>query len=251
LIKIENLSKSVGHTHILKGITLRLKAGEVCALIGPSGSGKTSLLRCINFLDSFQEGCITIDSCSLTHSQVMNPTRNDRELIRKLRLRVGMVFQNFHLFPHMTVLKNIVEAPIRVMKMQRKDAEDKAFSLLQRVRMQDKAHAYPSTLSGGEQQRAAIARALALNPQVLLLDEPTSSLDPELVGEVLEVVEDLTNDGITMLIVTHEMGFARETATRVIVMDDGRVIEDAHPRTIFSCPQHQRTKLFLSRVIRQ
>ena len=252
MIKIRNLHKSFGDHHLFKGISLDIKRGEVVVLIGPSGSGKSTFLRCINGLEPFEQGEIDVDGIALHSLNRARPSKEDVEAIRRVRLRVGMVFQQFNLFPHMTVLENITLAPAQVLGIDREKAKEDALAFLRRINLEKKAHSMPGTLSGGEQQRAAIARALAMRPQAMLFDEPTASLDPEMVGEVLSVIRDLVNQkGMTTLVSTHEMGFAREVADRVIVFADGDIIESGPPEEIFTNPKHERTKLFLSRVLKK
>ncbi len=239
MIEIENLHKSFGEAHILKGIDLSIAAQEVVVIIGPSGSGKSTLLRCMNYLEEPTEGKITVDGIELSGEANIN----------KVRTEVGMVFQRFNLFPHMTVLDNITLAPQKVRKMARNEAETLAHELLGKVGLADKADAYPEQLSGGQQQRVAIARALAMRPKVMLFDEPTSALDPEMVGEVLDVMRSLAESGMTMVVVTHEMGFAREVGDRLLFVDEGRIIEQGTPKEVFEHPREERTKLFLSKVL--
>jgi len=239
IIRIRNLHKWFGPLHVLKGISLEVAPGEKLVIIGPSGSGKSTLIRTINRLEDFQEGEVVVDGMNV---------KDDRAL-RAVRREVGMVFQQFNLFPHMTVLENITLAPMRVRGWPRERAEGKALELLERVGILDQAGKYPGQLSGGQQQRVAIARALAMEPKVMLFDEPTSALDPEMVGEVLDVMRDLARGGMTMLVVTHEMGFAREVADRVIFMDGGQIVEEGRPEEIFSRPKEERTKSFLQRVL--
>jgi len=251
MIKIRNLHKSFGEQRLFKGIDLDVLRGEVVVLIGPSGSGKSTFLRCINGLETFEQGEVDVDDISLHSINHSKPTKKDREAIRQVRLRVGMVFQQFNLFPHMTVIENIIEAPVRVLGIERKKVEADAFAFLRRINLEKKAGSRPETLSGGEQQRVAIARALAMKPQAMLFDEPTASLDPEMVGEVLAVIKDLVYlEGMTTLISTHEMDFAREVADRVIVFADGDIIDSGTPEEIFSRPGNERTKTFLSRVLK-
>lgn len=250
MIRVSNLHKYYGSHHVLKGIDLDVAKGEVVVLVGPSGSGKSTFLRCINGLEPFQEGQITIDEAEL-HPTIKKPPKNELETIRKVRLRVGMVFQHYNLFPHMTTLENITEAPVRVLGMDRTSAEGLALEFLKRVNLEKKAHARPERLSGGEQQRVAIARALAMRPEAMLFDEPTSSLDPELVGEVLSVIRDLVSEGMTTLISTHEMGFAKEVAHRIAVFDNGDIVEVSSPEEIFTEPKNERTKIFLSRILKK
>ena len=239
IIRIRNLHKWFGPLHVLKGINLEVAPGEKLVIIGPSGSGKSTLIRTINRLEDFQEGEVVVDGMNV---------KDDRAL-RAVRREVGMVFQQFNLFPHMTVLENITLAPMRVRGWPRERAEGKALELLERVGILDQAGKYPGQLSGGQQQRVAIARALAMEPKVMLFDEPTSALDPEMVGEVLDVMRDLARGGMTMLVVTHEMGFAREVADRVVFMDGGQIVEEGRPEEIFSRPKEERTKSFLQRVL--
>jgi len=250
MIRVRNLFKSFGGQRLFSGLNLDISQGEVVVCIGPSGSGKSTFLRCINGLEYFQEGEIEVDGTALHSVNRIKPTGADREAIRQVRLKVGMVFQQFNLFPHMTVIENIIEAPIQVLRERKEHAVDGARALLQRVNLEAKVNSYPDQLSGGEQQRVAIARALAMRPRVMLFDEPTSSLDPEMVGEVLSVIRDLVDDGMTTVIVTHEMGFAREIADRVVVFDRGEIVETGRPETIFIQPQTDRTRAFLSRILK-
>jgi len=250
MIKVRGLHKYYGDHHLFKGIDLDIERGEVVVLIGPSGSGKSTFLRCINGLEYFQGGEIIIDGIGLHSINRLKPTRQDLALIRRVRLKVGMVFQQFNLFPHMTVLNNIIEAPVRVLGMDKGEATRQALSLLKRIKLEKKRDSYPETLSGGEQQRVAIARALAMRPEAMLFDEPTSSLDPEMVGEVLSVIKDLVNEGMTTIIATHEMDFAREVADKVVVFDNGDIVEMGPPEEIFTRPKAERTKAFLSRILR-
>lgn len=240
MIEIHNLSKSFGKLEVLKNINLSVNEKEVVVLIGASGSGKSTLLRCLNFLEVAQSGEIFIDS------EKIDIAKTD---LNKVREKVGMVFQHFNLFPHKTVLENIIEAPIYVRKKTKSEANAKAMELLKKVGLEDKANYYPEQLSGGQKQRVAIARALAMEPKVMLFDEPTSALDPELVGEVLQVMKDLAGEGMTMVIVTHEMGFAKEVADRVIMLADGNIIEEGHPSDIFAHPKHERTQRFLNQIL--
>jgi polar amino acid transport system ATP-binding protein len=240
MIDVRNLSKSFGKLDVLKDIDLQVNEQEVVVLIGASGSGKSTLLRCLNFLEVAEQGEVTIDS------EKIDLTKTN---LNKVREKVGMVFQHFNLFPHKTVLENIIEAPIFVRKETKEAASAKAMTLLKKVGLADKANYYPEQLSGGQKQRVAIARALAMEPKVMLFDEPTSALDPELVGEVLQVMKDLAREGMTMVIVTHEMGFAREVADRVIMLADGNIIEEGHPSEIFVNPQHERTQRFLNQIL--
>jgi len=240
MIKIRNLYKSFGDLEVLKGLDLDVEEGEVVVIIGASGSGKSTLLRCINFLEESDSGEIWVEDKLVHH------TGSD---INAVRQEVGMVFQHFNLFPHMTVLENVIEGPVQVKKVPRKKAVVRARGLLDKVGLSDKAGSYPSSLSGGQKQRVAIARALAMEPKVMLFDEPTSALDPELVGEVLLVMEDLAREGMTMIVVTHEMWFAREAADRVIFMDEGVFLESGSPEKMFTEPEEERTRAFLSKIL--
>ncbi len=240
MIKVRDLHKSFGKQHVLKGINEHIKKGEVVVIIGPSGSGKSTFLRCLNLLEHPSSGEIIFEGVSITSKE------ND---INKQREKMGMVFQQFNLFPHMTVLQNITLAPIKVKNTSKEEAEKIAFNLLKRVGLEDKANSYPAQLSGGQKQRIAIARALAMAPDVMLFDEPTSALDPEMVGEVLEVMKQLASEGMTMVVVTHEMGFAKEVGDRVIFMDEGNIVEQGTPKEIFEKSNHPRTKDFLGKVL--
>ena len=240
MIDVKNLKKSFGDVHVLTGITTHVNNGECICIIGPSGSGKSTFLRCLNLLEKPEEGEIIIDG-----QEILDPKLN----VDKFRENVGMVFQHFNLFPNMTVLKNITLAPVRLGKWNAAEADQKARALLKRVGLEEKANVFPGKLSGGQKQRVAIARALAMNPEVLLFDEPTSALDPEMVGEVLEVMKELAQEGMTMLVVTHEMGFAREVSDRVLFMDEGIILEDKKPEELFTNPGEARTREFLSKVL--
>ena len=250
MIRIRDLQKYFGEQQLFRGIDLDIGKGEVVVCIGPSGSGKSTFLRCINALEFFQKGEISVAGIALHSLNRQQPGAYDHESIRKVRLKVGMVFQQFNLFPHMNVLKNIIEAPMRVLGVRKTEAIDEAVSLLRRINLEEKVSSYPDELSGGEQQRVAIARALAMKPAAMLFDEPTSSLDPEMVGEVLSVIKALVNEGMTTLIATHEMGFAREVADRVVVFDKGEIVEIGPPEEIFTSPKAERTRTFLSRVLK-
>jgi len=250
VIRIRDLQKSFGEQQLFRGIDLDIGKGEVVVCIGPSGSGKSTFLRCINALEFFQKGEISVAGIALHSLNRQQPGAYDHESIRKVRLKVGMVFQQFNLFPHMNVLENIIEAPMRVLGVGKADAIDGAVSLLRRINLEEKVGSYPDELSGGEQQRVAIARALAMKPEAMLFDEPTSSLDPEMVGEVLSVIKALVNEGMTTVIATHEMGFAREVADRVVVFDKGEIVEIGMPEEIFTNPKAERTRTFLSRVLK-
>ncbi|MCX4975712.1 amino acid ABC transporter ATP-binding protein [Streptomyces sp. NBC_00620] len=250
MVDIKSVHKSFGSLEVLKGVDLEVRTGEVTVVLGPSGSGKSTLLRTINHLEKVDQGWISVDGTLVGYRRSGDKLYELREReILKQRTQIGFVFQNFNLFPHLTVLDNIVEAPVSALKRPRKDAVETARKLLERVGLSDKADAYPKQLSGGQQQRVAIARALALEPKLLLFDEPTSALDPELVGEVLDVIKDLAHQGTTMIVVTHEIGFAREVADTVVFMDDGRVVEQGAPGDVLDKPQHERTRAFLSKVL--
>ena len=240
LIKVENLQKAFGKVEVLKGINTEIKKGEVVCIIGPSGSGKSTFLRTLNLLESPTGGSIVFDGTDITAKGAD---------VNRHRMRMGMVFQQFNLFPHMTVLKNMTIAPIKLLKLSKAEAEERAMKLLERVGLADRADSYPSQLSGGQKQRIAIVRALCMQPDVMLFDEPTSALDPEMVGEVLEVMKSLASDGMTMAVVTHEMGFAREVADRVLFIDEGIIMEEGKPDELFQTPKSARLKDFLSKVI--
>lgn len=240
MLYVNNLYKCFGETQVLKGIDEHIKKGEVLVLIGPSGSGKSTFLRCLNLLERPTFGEITFEGKSITNKECD---------INKIREKMGMVFQQFNLFPHKTVLENITMAPIKVKKISKEKAIEKAMELLAKVGLSDKANSYPSSLSGGQKQRIAIARALAMEPDVMLFDEPTSALDPEMVGEVLNVMKQLAKDGMTMVVVTHEMGFAKEVGSRIIFMDNGKIIEKGEPNEIFFNPKNSRTREFLSKIL--
>ena len=239
VIKASNVKKQYGKLEVLKDISIDIKEGEVVCIIGPSGSGKSTFLRCLNKLEEIQGGSITILGEELVNNKNID----------KLRENIGMVFQHFNLFPHLTVLQNMILAPVELKKMNKEEAINKALELLDRVGLKDKKDVYPDTLSGGQKQRVAIARALEMNPKIMLFDEPTSALDPEMVGEVLKVMKDLAEEGMTMVIVTHEMGFAKEVANRVIFMDKGYILEDGNPDEIFTSPKSDRCKEFLDKII--
>ncbi|KJS87858.1 MAG: hypothetical protein JM58_02785 [Peptococcaceae bacterium BICA1-8] len=250
MIIIDNISKSFGTLEVLKGVSLYVKPGEVVVVIGPSGSGKSTLLRCINYLEKINSGQIKVDGQLIGRKEVNGRLVDaPNKEIYKIRSGIGMVFQRFNLFPHMTVLQNIMEAPISVKKVSKQEAAELAVQLLEKVGLEEKANAYPAHLSGGQQQRVAIARALAMKPKIMLFDEPTSSLDPELVGEVLAVMKDLAKEGMTMVVVTHEMSFAKEVADRVIFMDEGKIVEEGPPSQIFTNPSHPRTREFLVKIL--
>lgn len=240
IIEVKGLKKSFGNNEVLKGIDLRVEQGEVVCIIGPSGSGKSTLLRCLNRLEEINGGSVVVKDTDISKADVN---------INKARENIGMVFQHFNLFPHLTVLENITLAPVKLSKLKQADAKAKALDLLNKVGLDDKADAYPASLSGGQKQRVAIARALAMDPDIMLFDEPTSALDPEMVGEVLGVMKNLAQEGMTMVVVTHEMGFAREMGDRVIFMDGGYVVESDLPSKIFDNPQEERTQDFLSKIL--
>lgn len=241
MIKIENLHKKFGALHVLRGVNLEVHEGEVVVIIGPSGGGKSTFLRCVNFLEEPSSGSITIDGDTLTSS--------NHPKINEIRREVGMVFQRFNLFPHMTVLENLMLAPMKVRKISKQEAEETAKYYLQKVGLAEKANVYPETLSGGQQQRVAIARALCMKPKALLFDEPTSALDPEMINEVLDVMKNLALDGMTMMVVTHEMGFAREMGDRVLFIDEGNIQEEGKPNEVFDHPKTARMKEFLSKIL--
>ncbi|MDH7488273.1 MAG: amino acid ABC transporter ATP-binding protein [Anaerolineae bacterium] len=239
IIIIQGAVKRFGRVEALRGVDLTVRRGEVVVIIGPSGSGKSTLLRCINHLESLDEGCIIVDGIPLTQAENIN----------RVRAEVGIVFQQFNLFPHLTALENITLAQRVVRKRSREESERIAMELLKKVGIPEKAHAYPAQLSGGQQQRVAIARALAMQPKIMLFDEPTSALDPEMIKEVLDVMLALAKEGMTMVVVSHEMGFARAAADRIIFMDEGQIVEETTPELLFTAPKHERTKLFLSKIL--
>ncbi|MFW2487198.1 amino acid ABC transporter ATP-binding protein [Clostridium chromiireducens] len=240
MIKLENIVKNFGDVHVLKNVNLLVKEGEKLVVIGPSGSGKSTLIRCMNYLEEPTSGKVTIDEYDLS-------LKKD---LAKVRQSTAMVFQQFNLYPHMTVLENLTLAPIKLQNVSKKEAEESGLKYLERVGLKEKADAYPNQLSGGQQQRVAIARALNMHPKIMLFDEPTSALDPEMIQEVLDVLVGLSKENITMVVVTHEMGFAKQVADRVIFMDGGQIIEEAPPEEFFSSPKNERTKAFLNKVIR-
>ncbi|MDQ7905197.1 amino acid ABC transporter ATP-binding protein [Phytohabitans sp. ZYX-F-186] len=250
VVRAEAVTKSFGHVRALRGVDLDVFPGEVVCLIGPSGSGKSTFLRCVNHLEKVDSGRLTVDGELVGYRRARGKLYELRESeICRRRADIGMVFQNFNLFPHLTVLQNLIEAPIQVRREPKAEAVERARSLLERVGLSDKERSHPAQLSGGQQQRVAIARALAMRPALMLFDEPTSALDPELVGEVLEVMRGLAADGMTMIVVTHEMGFARESADRVVFMADGVVVESGPPDELLRAPKHERTRAFLSKVL--
>lgn len=254
MVKIRDVHKFFGHLHVLKGVDLTVQPGEVCVLLGPSGSGKSTLLRCINQLETISAGRIWVDGELMGYR---SEVKHGKEILYRLkdsviaeqRSKIGMVFQRFNLFPHRTALRNITEAPIIVKREVKREAKQEGLRLLERVGLLDRADHYPSELSGGQQQRVAIARALAMEPELMLFDEPTSALDPELVGEVLAVIQDLAQSGMTMVVVTHEIGFAREVADHVVFMDDGKIVEQGTPEEVINHPQEVRTREFFSKVL--
>lgn len=250
MVKMEKVNKSFGSLHVLKNIDFEVSRGEVVCIIGPSGSGKSTLLRCLNHLERITSGRVFIEDEMIDEREAgKDQLKVSQKKISEICSELGMVFQRFNLFPHMTVLQNVMEAPVTVKKVPKQEAEEYAIELLKKVGLEDKKDEYPSRLSGGQQQRVAIARALAMKPKIMLFDEPTSALDPELVGEVLEVMRDLALEGMTMLVVTHEMGFAREVGSRVIFMDNGEIKEEGSPEEIFTNPKNERTKAFLQKVL--
>ncbi|MBU0444320.1 amino acid ABC transporter ATP-binding protein [Bacillus velezensis] len=240
MISFQDVNKHYGHFHVLKNINLHIKKGEVVVIIGPSGSGKSTLLRCINQLETVDGGALTVNGVS---------THDKKTDINKVRRNIGMVFQHFHLYPHKTVLQNIMLAPIKVLKQSKEEAKKTALYYLKKVGIPEKADAYPSQLSGGQQQRVAIARGLAMKPEIMLFDEPTSALDPEMIGEVLDVMKTLAKEGMTMAVVTHEMGFAKEVADRIVFIDGGAILEEAAPAEFYESPREERARLFLSRIL--
>ncbi|MEC0442297.1 amino acid ABC transporter ATP-binding protein [Bacillus subtilis] len=240
MITFQNVNKHYGDFHVLKQINLQIEKGEVVVIIGPSGSGKSTLLRCINRLETINEGVLTVNGTAI----------NDRKTdINQVRQNIGMVFQHFYLYPHKTVLQNIMLAPVKVLRQSPEQAKETARYYLEKVGIPDKADAYPSQLSGGQQQRVAIARGLAMKPEVMLFDEPTSALDPEMIGEVLDVMKTLAKEGMTMVVVTHEMGFAKEVADRIVFIDEGKILEEAMPAEFYANPKEERARLFLSRIL--
>ncbi|MFD5008523.1 amino acid ABC transporter ATP-binding protein [Streptomyces chartreusis] len=250
MVDVRSVHKTFGPLEVLRGVDLRVREGEVTVILGPSGSGKSTLLRTINHLEKVDRGWISVDGELIGYRRSGNKLHELKEKeVAKQRTNIGFVFQNFHLFPHLTVLENLVEAPVSALRRPRRQAEETARRLLARVGLADKADVYPRRLSGGQQQRVAIARALALEPKVLLFDEPTSALDPELVGEVLDVIKDLAGTGTTMIVVTHEIGFAREVADSVVFMDGGVVVEQGPPADVLDNPRQERTRAFLSKVL--
>ena len=250
MVLAENVHKSFGHVEVLKGIDLEVRTGQVFCLLGPSGSGKSTFLRCINHLERIDAGRLSVDGQLVGYQEragkLYELSENE---VADQRRDIGMVFQRFNLFGHMTALQNVMLAPVDVLREQKKDARARAMQMLERVGLADQAHKYPSQLSGGQQQRVAIARALAMKPKLMLFDEPTSALDPELVGEVLDVMRDLADSGMTMIVVTHEVGFAREVGDHLVFMDGGVVVEQGAPRDVLANPQHRRTQAFLSKVL--
>ena len=240
MIKLENVVKNFGDVHVLKNVNLTVNKGEKLVVIGPSGSGKSTLIRCMNYLEEPTSGKVTVDGYDL----------NFKRSLARVRQYTAMVFQQFNLYPHMTVLENLTLAPIKLQNVSKKDAEESGLKYLEKVGLSEKANAYPSQLSGGQQQRVAIARALNMHPKIMLFDEPTSALDPEMIQEVLDVLVGLSKENITMVVVTHEMGFAKQVADRIVFMDGGQIIEEAHPKDFFSNPKNERSKSFLNKIIR-
>jgi polar amino acid transport system ATP-binding protein len=250
VVEALDVHKYFGRLHVLKGLSMTVKRQEVVVVIGASGSGKTTFIRCINHLEKIQSGRIFVNGHLIGYREENGRLREDRERnIAAQRAEIGMVFQRFNLFPHLTALENIIEAPLRVRGMPEAEAREMGLALLERVGLSAKADVYPGRLSGGQQQRVAIARALAMKPALMLFDEPTSALDPEMIGEVLDVMKELAREGMTMVVVSHEMGFAREVADRVVFIDDGQVVEEGVPDTLFANPQHERTQAFLSKIL--
>jgi polar amino acid transport system ATP-binding protein len=250
VMRASDVNKHFGRLHVLKGVSLEVRQRETVCIIGPSGSGKTTFIRCVNHLEKLDSGRIEVNGHLIGYRERNGELREDSERsIARQRTQIGMVFQRFNLFPHKTALENVTEAPVHVLEVPEKQATEEAVRLLTRVGLGDKCDTYPGKLSGGQQQRVAIARALAMKPALMLFDEPTSALDPEVIGEVLSVMEELAHEGMTMIVVTHEMGFAREAADRVVMMDDGRIIEEGTPEHFFKEPEHERTKQFLSKIL--
>ncbi len=247
ILEVNHISKSFGDLQVLKDISFNVNVGEVVAIIGPSGSGKSTLLRCVNQLERADSGTIIVDNMPMMHTQDGKTCFASKRELREIQLKIGLVFQNFNLFPHFSVLQNVIEAPVHVLGMSKAEATKKAMSLLAKMGLESKAKSYPCELSGGQQQRVSIARALALSPKILFFDEPTSALDPELTGEILKVIKDLAKEKMTMVIVTHEMAFARDVANHVIFMDDGYIVEEGAPEDVFGNTQNERTKQFLQR----
>ncbi|MBQ7012701.1 MAG: amino acid ABC transporter ATP-binding protein [Oscillospiraceae bacterium] len=247
MLDVEHISKHFGDLHVLKDISFHVEPGEVVAIIGPSGSGKSTLLRCVNQLERADSGEIRVDGQTMMQTVDGKAVYENKKVLRDIRLKIGLVFQNFNLFPHLSVLQNVIEAPVHVLKKNKADATKEAMVLLEKMGLETKAKSYPCELSGGQQQRVSIARALALSPKILFFDEPTSALDPELTGEILKVIKELAKDGWTMVIVTHEMAFARDVANHVIFMDGGVIVEEGTPEAVFGNTQNERTKQFLQR----
>jgi polar amino acid transport system ATP-binding protein len=250
MVQVQDVHKRFGHLEVLKGVTMDVPRGSVVVVIGPSGSGKSTLLRCIHHLERIEAGRILVDGHMLGYREVNGKLRETGERERaRARSEIGMVFQRFNLFAHMTVMQNIMEAPVQVLRLPKAEVRERALALLDKVGLAAKADSYPAQLSGGQQQRVAIARALAMHPKVMLFDEATSALDPELVGEVLDTMKQLAHEGMTMIVVTHEMGFAREVGHRVVMMDDGVIVEEAPPQEFFASPREARTRQFLSKIL--
>ena len=250
MVSVQDVHKFFGELHVLRGVSFEVPAGSVCTILGPSGSGKSTMLRCINMLETIQAGRIYVEGKLMGYTEKIGKLYDlTQKQVAKQRENIGMVFQRFNLFPHMTALENVMEAPIHVTGINKNQAREEAQAMLEKVGLADRANHYPAELSGGQQQRVAIARALAMHPDLMLFDEPTSALDPELVGEVLSVMKDLAHGGMTMIVVTHEIGFAREVSDQVILMDGGQIVEAGAPASVFDNPQHPRTKEFLSKVL--
>ena len=247
ILEVKNIKKSFGELEVLKDISFNVEQGQVVAIIGPSGSGKSTLLRCVNQLEKADKGEITVDGLTMFRTENDKATYSDKKTLRNIRLKIGLVFQNFNLFPHFSVMQNIIEAPCHVLKQSKQEAKETATALLKKMGLEGKEKSYPCELSGGQQQRVSIARALALKPQILFFDEPTSALDPELTGEILKVIKELAEEKMTMVIVTHEMAFARDVANHVIFMDNGYIVEEGAPEELFGNTQNERTKQFLQR----
>ncbi len=247
ILEVKHISKKFGELEVLKDISFNVEVGEVVAIIGPSGSGKSTLLRCINQLERADSGEINVDGLNMLHTEDGKAVYATKNVLRDIRLKIGLVFQNFNLFPHFSVMQNVIEAPIHVLKKSKAEAVKNAEELLKKMGLETKAKSYPCELSGGQQQRVSIARALALNPEILFFDEPTSALDPELTGEILKVIKELAKEKMTMVIVTHEMAFARDVANHVIFMDEGYIVEEGTPEQVFDNTQNERTKHFLQR----
>lgn len=251
ILEVKNIKKNFDKLNVLKDISFNVEQGQTVAVIGPSGSGKSTLLRCINQLEKADGGEINVDGINMFHTENGKAVYADKKTLRNIRLNIGLVFQNFNLFPHLSVIQNVIEAPVHVLKQSKAEAKENAITLLKKMGLETKADAYPCELSGGQKQRVSIARALALKPKILFFDEPTSALDPELTGEILKVIKELAKENMTMVIVTHEMAFARDVADHVIFMDDGYIVEEGSPEDVFGNTQNERTKQFLQRYNKQ